>query len=191
MANIVFVDTETTGLDPHTHELWEIAIVEQDGTEHVFTSEPTPQAVQDMPKQASDINQYFERTQAPDWEWDLSQYVMKGNPFRDVHDLLDGSIMVGSNPQFDLDFITQWFKYHQANHNFAAPQPHYRLIDIPTLALGYVLGNGAANATDIAFPFKSTDITDLAGVPFQNPTLRHTALADAHWCRDAWQHIVG
>jgi oligoribonuclease (3'-5' exoribonuclease) len=30
--NVIFVDTETTGLDPERHELWDIALIEADGT---------------------------------------------------------------------------------------------------------------------------------------------------------------
>jgi hypothetical protein len=34
MDNLIFLDTETTGLDPDFHQIWEVGAIEGDGTEH-------------------------------------------------------------------------------------------------------------------------------------------------------------
>ena len=36
MGGVCFVDTETTGLDPDRHPIWEVALITPNGDEHVW-----------------------------------------------------------------------------------------------------------------------------------------------------------
>ena len=115
---LVFLDTETTRLDPKRHEIWEIAYAVDDGpiksaiVPHKFTK-PDPKALA--------MNGYLDR--AVDAK---ANHLFES----ELLDELTGATIVGANPAFDAAFlrarwgITPW---------------HHRLWDIEAYAAG-VLG---------------------------------------------------
>lgn len=58
MNNVAFVDTETTGLDPDRHKIWEVALITPNGDEHVWQF-PIDEMAADPA--ALDIGRYWER----------------------------------------------------------------------------------------------------------------------------------
>lgn len=112
---LVFLDTETTGLDPEQHEVWEIAYAIDDGpiksgiVRHAFTK-PDPKALA--------MNGYLDRaldvTPDPVFE-------------RDLRANLEGATLVGANPAFDAAFLRARWGY--------APW-HHRLWDVEAYAAG-------------------------------------------------------
>lgn len=188
---LVFGDTETTGLDHFTHEAWEIAlIVRRDGidTEYEFHLRPD---LTDADPTALEINRYHERTSAPDWTWDDPHLAVTR-----MYSLLNGAILIGSNPAFDAEMLTHLFGRYYAN-----PRPwHYRTIDIATLAAGYRHGQAASGAYggDFAFqadypqlPYKSYELSRAVGVEPPAKDVAHTALGDARWARDVFDAVTG
>ncbi|MFD5027051.1 exonuclease domain-containing protein [Streptomyces sp. NPDC058373] len=190
-TKLAFVDTETTGLDPFLHEVWEVAVIlREDGhdTEHTFRL--LPACFADADPKALEINRYMERVTAPGWKWDDRQAAA-----RQLYRLLDGAIVIGSNPAFDAEFLANFFGGY-----FEKPKPwHYRTIDVATLAAGRQYGlavtlsgvGGELRDGDLpALPFSSYGLSRWAGVEPPAPDVGHTALGDARWTRDLWDALV-
>ncbi|WP_181785610.1 3'-5' exonuclease [Streptomyces phytophilus] len=177
---LAVVDTETTGLDRFLHDAWEIAaIVRADGyeDEYVFRIEPD---LTNADSKALEINRYHERTTAPDWRWDDRQTAATR-----LYSLLNGAVILGSNPAFDADMIGNLFGRY-----YADPRPwHYRVIDVPAMAAGWLYGanehftySGPVDlAETVALPWKSYHLSEALGVAPPAEKERHTALADARW----------
>lgn len=150
--SIVYIDTETTGLDHTKHEVWEIAYAIDDGpiawcrvSHHGLTADDD----------ALTIGNYSERR-----GFDVDRGLASEFE-QDLIDILDGRTFCAANPTFDISFLrARWG---------IAPWK-YRLFDIEAYAmgaLGYEIPQGlmtiAADLTD-----KGCDI----------PTPDHTAAGD-------------
>ncbi|EFE65843.1 exonuclease RNase T and DNA polymerase III [Streptomyces viridosporus ATCC 14672] len=189
---LAFVDTETTGLDPFQHDAWEIAVIlrkpGETDQESVFYLEPD--LINADPK-ALEINRYHERVKTEDWTWGKPQDVA-----RDLYRLLDGTVLIGSNPPFDADMIANIFGRY-----YWHPKPwHYRTIDIAILAAGYRHGQAASGAYggDFLFPddypqlpYSSYGLSRAVGVEPPAKDVAHTALGDARWARDVFDAVTG
>lgn len=190
---LAFIDTETTGLDPFLHDVWEIAVilrVDGQDEEHVFHVEPD---LTNADSEALVMNRYYQRTSAPDWKWDDRETVT-----RCLNDLLDGAVLIGSNPAFDAEMLT-----HLLGRYFAQPRPwHYRTLDVVTLAAGSLYGRAAERArrgvgawfpriaAAMGWPWRSYTVSRLVEVEPPAPDVGHTALPDARWARDLWDRIT-
>ena len=58
MTRPVFIDTETTGLDPDRHAIWEVALITPDGNEHVWQFPVDEMSADPF---ALDIGRYWDR----------------------------------------------------------------------------------------------------------------------------------
>lgn len=190
---LAFGDCETTGLDPFLHDPWEIAVIlRHDGhdDEHIFRIEPD---LTNADPEALRMNRYYERTSDPAWKWDDRE-----DAARRLHTLLDGAVLIGSNPAFDAEMLT-----HLLGRYFDQPRPwHYRTIDVVTLAAGSLYGRAAEHALRgvgawfpriaqaLGWPWRSYDVSRLVEVEPPAPDVGHTALPDARWVRDLWDRIT-
>lgn len=115
MSNdLVFLDTETTGLDPALHQIWEIAWAIDDGP---IESRVVTHSLQTADPKALEINGYWERIDA----WSINT-----RADHTLRAILDGATIVGSNPAFDAAFLrARWG---------VAPW-HHRLIGVETMAM--------------------------------------------------------
>ena len=202
MTTLCFIDTETTGLDPDIHEIWEIAVIrrDSDGTDwesHYQLRKTELHLTHTADEKALEINRYHERMIVPE-DCGYAQIDGSGKPCAmsyktlvdDLNRLLTGAVLIGSNPAFDAAFLRNFMN--------AAPW-HYRTIDIATLAAGYRLGQAAsgANGGDFTFPsdyptlpYSSRALSRAVGVEPPGSNLAHTALGDAHWARDVYDAIT-
>lgn len=117
---LVFLDTETTGLDPDRHEIWELAYAVDEGDIHggvVYHS------MRHADPKALSMNGYHERS-FPRSFADMQALELG------CREALSGATLVAANPSFDAAFlrarwgVTPW---------------HHRLWDIEAYAAG-VLG---------------------------------------------------
>lgn len=112
--NLVYIDIETTGLDPHLHQVWEIAYAIDTGPVRTYQ---VRHSLDHADPEALTINRYMDR-------------------FTGGHDRaveaeiqcdLQGATIVGFNPAFDATFLrARWG---------IAPW-HHRTLDVSTYAMG-------------------------------------------------------
>ncbi|GGU84538.1 hypothetical protein GCM10010275_19490 [Streptomyces litmocidini] len=205
---IAFIDTETTGLDPRSHDAWEIAVIMRHpghpDLENLFQLR-TSLALAD-PK-ALEIGRYKERFVVPDSEfaielptatWAATAVLTEADLMHSLAALLDGATLVGSNPAFDDRFLTKLF-----NEAGLPPRWHYRTVDIATMAVGHLYGQaytltkqncdaeyyGRADRL-LADGWRSYELSRLMGVEPPNSLDAHTALGDARWARDVYDAIT-
>lgn len=102
-----------------------------------------------------------------------------------VHYWTDGAHVVGAVPDFDTSRLAPLLRAAGLE-----PGWHYHLIDIETLAVGYLHGAGRG-AELLQRPWDSDVLSRLVGVepPVQGQG-RHTALGDARWARDVWDAVT-
>lgn len=167
---LAFLDIETTGLDPYTDEVLEVAYLRE--YDDPFSLVTTHFSMQIDERSASPdalkINRYWERKP------ELLDIQLAWSPaaYKLVTDLKD-HIIVGNNPTFDLTFLTQFLRKWAWK-----PTWYYRPLDVGSMAQGRFRERGVTRTPDIA---------ERLGVPL--PDDQHSALADANWNRDLYNAL--
>ncbi|NUP23570.1 MAG: 3'-5' exonuclease [Streptomyces sp.] len=203
---IAFIDTETTGLDPDQHNVWEIAVImRHPGQPDWETSWQIRQTelhlVNIAEPEALEIGRYYSRMVIPS-DYYVGQIDGDGKPvgmshktlIQDLTECLKGAVLVGSNPAFDAAFLRMFLD--------AAPW-HYRTVDIATLAVGHLYGQAytyTKQQCDAAYygradallegGWKSYELSRLMGIEPPSKMDAHTALGDARWARDVYDAIT-
>jgi DNA polymerase III epsilon subunit-like protein len=194
---VVFLDTETTGLDPERHEVWEIGCIVQDHRDKSMDGEWLWQLQPNLAladPTGLRIGRYYEREQlwratpakavtlaSPWWREDLRSKPYpseKASPGQVAHTLaiaLDGAHMVGAVPSFDAAFLAPFLRRHGE-----APTWHYHLVDVEAMAAGHAQAEP---------PWNSDDLSRWVGV---DPVRfdRHTALGDARWAKAIYEAVL-
>lgn len=198
MTAICFVDTETTHLDPRHGDAWEIAVIRrrEDGVDCEYLWQVRPDLATADPE-ALKVGRFQERFTVPDG-WDAIELFPAGGPplkstlpemLFDLQDVLKDSVIVGSNPGFDVAFLTKLLQAHGRKLPW-----HYRPIDIATLAAGYLHGYddsaGEKTPETLRLPWSSRRLSEAVGVMTPGPDVAHTALGDARWARDVYDAIT-
>lgn len=165
MGDLIFLDVETTGLDPARHAVWEIAWAGEQGAVASFMVPVGPVAVAQAAPEAMRINRFHERY-APSTDADAREV--------DLYKVLHGATIVGANPAFDTAFLAaRW-----------SERPwHHRLIDIETYAmpiLGLDRPVGLATLAEM--------IRERFGVTVVEPN--HSAALDVLTTRAIWYALL-
>lgn len=173
---LAFVDTETTGLDPDRHEIWEVGLVVDDIEHHWWL----PVDLGRADSIALKIGQFHERypdTNVTGYAADLHAFAAE------FAELTRGRHLVGAVVSFDAERLSKLLRA-----NGACPEWHYHLIDVEALAVGYLSGHGMRG--EWTLPWKSEDLSKAVGV---DPDLydKHTALGDAFWAKAIYEAVCG
>lgn len=127
-----YIDLETSGLDPKKNGVIQIAgLIDIDGEikeEFNFKCRPfagqlcSPEALKLHNLTVEQIREY------PDPTMTYSQLLKIFDKYIDRYNKEDKFYMVGQNPKFDYDFLTEWFK-NNGNQYFYA-YVNYALVDL-------------------------------------------------------------
>jgi DNA polymerase III epsilon subunit-like protein len=178
MQELVFVDTETTGLDSSRHELFELALIRRkpghEDEEQAWWFPPLDLSTADP--NALIFNNYYERRacakrSGPDAEW-----VSRDEYVSEIHYLaraLHGQTLAGANPHFDAGFLRAMMLKAQT-----VPTWHHRLIDVESMAIP-ILG--------LEKPMGVSDLAEKLEIEIKD---RHTALGDCRAHRDIYDKLI-
>ena len=197
MHKLVYLDTETTGLNPNLHDVWEIAIIDQQGREHAWMIKPD---LTHADPKALEVSGYYTRhftvtggytvdaggaMVTEHWDSELiGDTETSEAAAQQVAELLSGAVVVGSNPDFDRQFLTRWLGRH--GQVWAA---HYRTIDVTTLGHGYLAGCEPGYDAAENTPPDTHKVAKAFGIDHGDYD-RHTALGDARMVRDLYNTIT-
>lgn len=205
MTKLCFLDCETTSLDDQRGEVWEIGLIVrnpgQADAEHLWEIRPNLATTDPM---SLKIARYYERRtldiHKPGEAIELvsprlcgaddpPMFVDASYVARKLAEHLDGAHAVGAVPDFDYRFLRRFLRRY--NECWTG---HYPLIDVETLAVGYLQGIAAA-AMDVpdrsvSLPWKSSDLYRAVGVD-PDKYGAHTALGDTRLVRDVYDAITG
>jgi DNA polymerase III epsilon subunit-like protein len=170
-SNVVFLDTETTGLDPDRNEIWDLAFI-RDGKEYEYKFSPDLTRADPI---ALKIGHFYERTanlaDEPRSSSSDARYLAEG-----IAHLLYGRHIVGACPSFDDAFLKRFMLVNgQARSTW-----HYHLIDVETLIAGRL---------GIEPPWKSDELSQKIGIEPPSDDERHTAIGDARWVKQMYEAV--
>lgn len=193
---VAFVDIETTGLDPDSHEVWEVGLILPGGAEHSWQ---LPVDLGRADPMALAISRFHERRLAFDLIDSLAGFAWE------FATLTRGLHLAGACVSFDADRL---WRLLRSNHG--CPMWHYHLVDVEGMAAGAVSErcryeandgksrgtirvdrpDGTVNHIDGRPPWSSEDLSRAVGV---NPDdyERHTAIGDARWARAIYRAVLG
>jgi len=162
MNDLIFLDTETTGLDPEKHEVWEIAWAINDSPIQV---EILVHSLKTANSLSLDVNGYLSR---------YPNGARSDGPMVDlrVRQVLGGNTLVGANPAFDAAFLQK---------RWGAAPWHYRMIDVESMALavlGYDRPKGLAGIAE-----------DLTELDYDIALPDHTAAKDVEVLRQVYHAL--
>ena len=195
MSMLCFIDTETTGLDPDRHDIWEVALITPDGREHVWQFPVDEMAADPF---ALQIGRYWDRR----WPDDIGE-VSRLDAIYEAHspksrrrnfpsqgraitpgkdwcarfrELTAGLHLTGAVVSFDEERLRRLLHGHGVLHRW-----HYHLVDVEALAAGKL---------GLEPPWKSDDLSAALGVTVSDED-RHTALGDARWAKAIYGAVMG
>lgn len=187
MTKLAIVDTETTGLDPDRHEIWEVGLVLAADDDLGNAREISWQLPVDLGRadpMALKITRFRER-RTYDGQMPVGQFAQT------FAKLTDGAHLVGAVPSFDEERLRKLLRAHGE-----CPTWHYHLIDVEAMAVGYLHGALEESDGDRQFPrpslpWRSDDLSRECGVDPPGEDERHTALGDARWAWRWYRALVG
>lgn len=158
---LIYLDTETSGLDPIDHEMWEVAFAVDDG--EIVTMHKPLLREHRAEKIALEMNRYHERLD------------FKANPWRThvLREALAGATIVGANPAFDTAFLREYLD---------GAIWHHRLLDVEAMAYVLLRTPKPEGLSTIAERLR-TDGYDIA-----EPD--HTAASDVACVRDVHKALL-
>lgn len=168
MTTLCFIDTETTGLDPARHEIWEVAcsIRPKTGDERCYVWQ-LPVDLSRADTIALNIGRFNERRyehddgEANGHNGTMAAVVKRENMpawAAEFARLTWGAHLIGCVPSFDENRLERLLRKHGA-----CPGWHYQPIDVETMAAGYVIGYGRGIAAAALSVTQANALADAGG----------------------------
>jgi DNA polymerase III epsilon subunit-like protein len=177
-TDLVFVDTECTGLRPDD-EIWEFAGLRRftDGSTswlHMLVEHDEMRAATGLPEPFR--SQYLARRGSPENRWSRKRAAIA------IAEFLGGdAVMVGAVPTFDSLHLTKML------HRYGILAPHrYAVLDVEALAAGYLTGTGHT----VCVPPNGEQLSRELGID-PGRYERHTAVGDVKSVSDLYERIMG
>lgn len=173
---LAFIDTETTGLSPFMHEVWEIAVILAKDTgselrvdeEITFMIPLTEHGLAQAESEALKVGKFWQRHPSADVLPSRDKRnLLRGrqDAARALSRMLEGRIFVANNPHFDASMLSAFLVTE--GHPY---QPwFYQVCDIKTAVAGRL---------GFKPPYKSSEIFNAIGWVFPEGK-QHEALEDA------------
>lgn len=185
---LLYIDTETTGLDTATCSIWQLSGYISDtatGASDSFDYKMHPYRNEIISKEAAaktgatqeELDGYPSQSEA------FSNFTALLNKYVDLEDWNQRVIPVGYNISFDLDFLRSWFTFNNSATLFSK-NIYFPGIDVMYLAAYYLLGERSKMRN---FQL-STVYEKLTGKSLANA---HNAMADIDATRELLNVIVG
>lgn len=175
-TKLAFVDTETTGLDPDLHQIWEVGLIVDEEPRRWFL----PVDLGRADPIALRIGQFHERY--PDTA--VTGLATVAAFSAEFAALTRGRHLVGAVISFDEERLRRLLKA-----NGACPEWHYHLIDVEALAVGFIVGRGLEYVAP-TLPWDSSELSRSVGVD-PDAFDKHTALGDALWAKGIYEAVTG
>ena len=191
-APIVFLDTETDGVQPN-RKVWEVGMISRAGDAERETS-----FMVDIDLSTADlfglrIGRFYDRhplgrwlsgldTEYPEPD-DGGSFVSVFEAARRVARATHGAHIVGAVPNFDTEVLAALIRKCGL-----VPSWHYHLVDIEAMVVGYLHGVGKGG--EIKLPWDSDEISRLVGVENSPEDEKHTAPGDVRWCRRLYNAVT-
>lgn len=213
LSNLIFVDTETFGLNPDRHMIWEVGVI-RDDVEYLWQIRWPEPVIRDADPEALRISGFDQRSiqrhgfpPAPLGvdatvetivltpkerasgiiPWRKSALLTPAESVALFADLAEGRHIVGAVPSFDEERLRR-MHVNVLGHPVRFPW-HYHLVDVEALAVGALTTPGPDGMRyALELPWNSEELSRLVGVEPQQE--RHHALADARWARDIYMAVV-
>lgn len=171
---VVFIDCETTGLDPDRHEIWEVALIVGDAEFEWFL----PVDLGRADARALQIGRFHERYVIED-NWSLPFFAAQ------FAQLTRGKHLAGAVVSFDEERLRKLLQT-----NGACPEWHYHLIDVEALAVGHLYAQGYDETNPaLELPWDSEMLSRWVDVDPEQFD-RHTALGDAQWAKAIYEAVT-
>lgn len=186
MTKFISLDLETSGLNPHDHDILEVAMVGDEGsTTFSLPYDPTRSS-----EEALKINRYLERFE----DNTLPPIYTEEHAVEVMTEWLNDAFIVGKNPSFDVGFVAVYFEEFNVDRVW-----HHRLVDVGSLAWGWLNARegsmefGTGLGMHLGAPMNTEHTAwfmyELHGIEPPGEK-QHTALADAEWCWKVFRTIV-
>jgi len=185
---LVFVDTETTGLDRQADEIIELAALRVDWpswtTESVYYQRFRP--TREVSPEAAAVNGYTEEA------WEDAHTFATGAVIDRIVGFTDGARWVGSMPQFDFDFLDRARRVYGSRPWALASR---RLLDVgslgaPLLFAGYGEKGGLDELCTVIGVSLDVPPSSLVSLAAKGRTGPHTAMGDALRTRDVFRRLM-
>lgn len=174
-TGILFIDTETTGLDPGRHEIWNMALIDC-STDPVRQYEWfwQPSHLETADPGALRLNNFYDH-----FKNRRSLFSIPEPSAPNIAALTAGKKLAGMNPAFDQAFLTKLL-----NRFSLVPAWDYHLVDVEAAMVGYL--------ADVSWldDWSSSKLGRAVGVPPEAYD-RHTAIGDALWAHDCLASVMG
>jgi DNA polymerase III epsilon subunit-like protein len=180
MRQVVFIDVETGGLDPHGDALLEVGAVLPSGEQWSCFVRPEGKRIHPAALEINGIDVEGEAFESAAMDRRVAAQFFDGWLQRNA--VREGWILAGMNAAFDRAFVMQWWRDTKG----IFPKPGHRVLDLHSVAVAdWYMREGLDNEVP---PLYSDAISEMLGMrPEARP---HRALAGAMWCREAMGRLV-